>query len=246
LTNAIKFTENGGVHVWVGCEENSLVVRVSDSGIGISEAQLQQLFVPFRQADSSTTRRFGGTGLGLSISRRLAQLMGGDIVARSEPGRGSMFELHLPLQRADTGALASQAEGHWSATQRRLQGLRLLVAEDNPVNQIIIEAALSMEGAVVTVVNDGQQAVDRVRSDGGSGFDLVLMDLQMPVMDGYAATRHIRGFAPGLPVVGQTAHAMAEERDRCFAAGMVAHVAKPIDLELLVTTVEQHALRRRR
>jgi PAS domain S-box-containing protein len=241
LSNAIKFTERGSVELRAGREADDLVLRVSDTGVGIAEQQLPLLFMPFQQADSSTTRRFGGTGLGLSISRRLAQLMGGDIRVQSQLGQGSVFELRLPWREVDAALAVDPEARSWRATDNRLKGISVLVAEDNGVNQIVVEAALTMEGASVTIVSDGQQAIDRVAASGGLGIDLVLMDVQMPIMDGYAATRRIHELAPHLPVVGQTAHAMAEERERCLSAGMVAHVAKPLDLEQLVATVLQHA-----
>ncbi|HJV62215.1 MAG TPA: ATP-binding protein [Albitalea sp.] len=243
LTNAVKFTERGSVSVWAMVDGAQLVVRVSDTGIGISCEQLSHLFEPFRQADASTTRRFGGTGLGLSISRRLARLMGGDITVQSEPGRGSVFELRLPLQACTPAPREADAAARWSATERRLQGVRVLVAEDNEVNRIIIEAALTTEGASVTLAGDGREAVHCVATENGQPYDIVLMDIQMPVMDGYTATRRVHELDPALPVVGQTAHAMAGERSLCREAGMVAHLAKPIEIEQLVRTVQQHARR---
>ena len=243
LTNAIKFTVQGGIAVWAGQSQDMLVWRVTDSGIGIAAEQLPLLFEPFRQADTSTTRRYGGTGLGLAISRRLARLMGGEIViVQSSPGGGSVFELHLPLLPAEPMAVDSPTSAPWRATQRRLAGLHVLCAEDNPVNQVVLESALMLEGATVEMVDNGRQAVEHVQAD-PQAYALVLMDMQMPEMDGYEATRRIRALAPDLPVVGQTADAMAEERDRCLAAGMVAHVPKPTDLELLVATVLRHARR---
>ena len=241
LTNAIKFTDRGAVGIRVALEGGRVVVRVTDSGIGIREEDLAMLFEPFRQADPSITRRFGGSGLGLSISRRLAQLMGGDIHARSEFGRSTVFELSLPYQPATAPAAAEAGTERWNGARRRLAGLHVLLAEDNEVNQMIAVAALNLEGATVVIAHDGQQAVAHVDNGGAQAFHLVLMDLQMPVMDGYEATRRILGIEPALPVVGLTAHAMNEERERCVAAGMVAHLAKPIHLEQLIATVRQHA-----
>ena len=257
LANAIKFTERGTVSLWAGCESGAeLVMRISDTGPGMADDWLPQLFEPFRQADTSITRRHGGTGLGLSISRRLARLMGGDITVQTVLGQGSTFTVRLPWHPVPEGlasagpALAGQpaddegvAPRTWQPDGQRLRGLHILAAEDNAVNQVVLESALLLEGATVELVDNGQQAVDRVAASGGDAYALVLMDMQMPVLDGYEATRRILAIAPGLPVVGQTAEAMAEERDRCLAAGMVAHVAKPIDLELLVATVVRHARR---
>jgi PAS domain S-box-containing protein len=234
LSNAVKFTPQGGIRAWVGRDGGSLVFRVADTGIGMSEEQQAQLFEAFRQADSSTTRRYGGTGLGLAISRRLAELMGGRLSVRSVLGRGSEFELELPLRETRPPAPAPRPGS--AAGARPLAGLRLLVAEDNPVNQLVIEQFLRRAGAEVILVSDGAAAVDEVGAD-PDGFDAVLMDVQMPVMDGFEATRRIMALAPSLPVVGQTAHAMPEERARCLACGMVAHVAKPIEIERLVATL---------
>jgi PAS domain S-box-containing protein len=246
LSNAIKFTETGSVNVWVGVEPDAqhadacIVYRVTDSGIGIEPDHLKHLFDAFQQADTSTTRRFGGTGLGLAISRRLAELMGGVVQVRSEPGAGSVFELRLPLVPAADGAPELKPDVAWGDMPRRLQGVRVLVAEDNEVNQIVLERALEIEGAHTTLVGDGRQAVNRVLADGREAYDVVLMDIQMPEMDGYEATRRILELAPDLPVIGQTAHAMLDERRECLAAGMVDHIAKPIDFRLLVDMIVRH------
>jgi len=246
LSNAIKFTETGSVNVWVGVEAGAqgegaqMVYRVTDSGIGIAPAQLAHLFDAFQQADTSTTRRFGGTGLGLAISRRLAELMGGVVQVRSQPGVGSVFELRLPWLAAVGVAAEHKPDSVWGDTPRRLDGVRVLVAEDNDVNQIVLARALEIEGADATIVGDGRQAVNRVLADGRAAYDVVLMDIQMPEMDGYEATRRILELAPDLPVIGQTAHAMLDERRECLAAGMVDHIAKPIDFRLLVDMIVQH------
>jgi len=242
LSNAVKFTEQGGVQLTLSHAADSWAVAVSDTGIGLSAEQQAQLFQPFRQADASTTRRHGGTGLGLTISRHLARLMGGDISVRSTPGQGSCFTLQLPWRDAPADALPAPVVGRHlgGPPSHRLRGLRLLVAEDNPVNQLVIEHALGLEGAEVVVVADGQQAVDKVAQEGRGAFHLVLMDLQMPEMDGFQAARLIHARAPALPIVAQTAHAFAEERERCLAAGMVDHVSKPIDIDNLVAAVLRH------
>jgi len=240
LSNAIKFTPQGQVTLAAMREREQLVLRVGDTGIGMSPEQVGRLFQPFEQADSSTTRKFGGTGLGLAISRRLVELMGGAISVESRPGEGSRFEVRLPLLnpegRIDTRrplAVLRQSNGQG----RRLDGLSLLVAEDNEVNRLVLEAMLTPEGGRLTQVENGRLAVEAVERAGGRDFDLVLMDIQMPVMDGYEATRRLHALAPGLPVIGLTAHALAAERARCLAAGMVAHVAKPVELEDLVAAI---------
>ena len=236
LSNAVKFTEAGHVTLFAFCQNDMLVFRIVDTGIGMNEAQLSLLFNPFQQADGTTTRRFGGTGLGLAISKRILQLMRGDIHAESQPGIGSTFEFQLPYVQA--GAPITEPAGRLlverRGNERPLAGLTILVAEDDAINQMILEEMLSEDGARVVVVSNGQEAVERVSQEGAEAFDVVLMDLQMPVMDGFSSTRQILELAPGLPIIGQTAHAFKEERDKCFAAGMVGHIAKPIDREALV------------
>ncbi len=247
LTNAIKFTGQGqvAVRVWVDVGVGDLCLHVADTGLGMQQAQLERLFEPFQQADSSTTRRYGGTGLGLSISQRLAQLMGGVLQVQSTWGQGSTFMLRLPLRVASLAAANPASAGRWTGEEQRLRGLHILVAEDNPVNQVVLESALTMEGATVDLAENGQLALDRVLADAARTIDLVLMDLQMPVMGGLEAARLILARVPDMPVIGQTADALPDEKALCLAAGMVAHLAKPVDLELLVSTVLQQALRRR-
>jgi len=242
LSNAIKFTDAGSVALTAARHGDEIRISVRDTGIGMDAHQLAHLFTPFRQGDSSTTRRYGGTGLGLTISRQLAQLMGGDLRVQSAPGHGSTFLLTLPCHPCDHAPLPPAAAPTPGSAARRLAGLRVLVAEDNAVNQLVIQDMLALEGAHVTLAANGQLAVQAVARN-PAAFDLVLMDLQMPVMDGLDATRALAQVAPGLPVLGQTAHAMPEERAACLQAGMVATIAKPIDLEDLVATLHQHAPR---
>ena len=243
LSNAIKFTDHGEVSLAAGLEGEQLLFQVTDSGIGMSEGELAKVFAPFEQADNSTTRKFGGTGLGLTITRRIVELMGGTMVVHSQPGEGSCFEVRLPCVPAALLPLPEAPPPRPGAMSgdRRLAGLSLLVAEDNEVNSMVLEELLGEEGATVTLACNGQEAVDAVRRQGAAAFDVVLMDVQMPVMDGFDATRAIHELAPRLPVIGQTAHALDEERERCFAAGMVDHLAKPIDPERLVEVVSRHA-----
>jgi PAS domain S-box-containing protein len=238
LSNAVKFTRAGEVRLSAWREGAELVFCVADSGIGISPADLERLFRPFEQADSSTTRKYGGTGLGLAISRRLADLMGGRLVVTSTLGVGSRFELRLPLVATDRPVMPPKA-GQAGAGQR-LAGLRILVAEDNEVNRFVLEDFLRGEGAWVEMTENGCLAIEAAtRPD--AGFHVVLMDVQMPEMDGIEATRRLRQLAPELPVIGQTAHALKEEHDRCLAAGMAATLVKPIDIEQLVAVVLTHA-----
>ena len=243
LSNAVKFTEHGTVSLEAAREGDTLLLRVRDTGIGMSAEQVSRLFRPFEQADTSITRRFGGTGLGLSISKHILNLMGGELRVHSRVGEGSCFEVRLPLV-----ACVGEVEGADDTplpTGPRLAGLSILAAEDNEVNQMVLEELLSEEGVHLVLAANGREAVDLLVSRGRDAFDIVLMDIQMPVMDGFEATRHILALAPDLPVVGLTAHTMAEERDKCLAAGMVAHVAKPIDLDELVAVIRHHARAKR-
>ncbi len=255
--NAIKFTARGEVRLAVTRAGDTVVFRVSDTGIGMTPEQVGRLFTAFEQADNSTTRLYGGTGLGLAISRQLARLMGGDIEAGSTPGAGSVFTLRLPLTASAFAPASVRSEplsergqgsektggqnGGSNAGHKRLAGLRVLAAEDVAVNRLVLADLLEQEGAAVVFAENGREAVDRVTREGGAAFDLVLMDIQMPVMDGLEATRHLKTVAPDLPVIGLTAHALAEERGRCRDAGMVDHVTKPIEPEELVATMLHHA-----
>jgi len=238
LSNALKFTEKGGITLEVdrsGEVPGSLWVRfaVRDTGIGIDEGSRSRLFAEFVQADGSLSRRYGGTGLGLAICKRLVSRMGGQIGVDSQPGEGSRFWFTLPLAQAPAVALAAESE-----PLPVLAPLRILVAEDNPVNQKVARAMLAQGGHHVTLVGDGQAALEQAAS--GEIFDLILMDLQMPVMDGLAATRAIRAL-PGLrrqvPIVAMTANAFKEDEILCLAAGMDDYLAKPVSLANLTRQI---------
>jgi two-component system sensor histidine kinase/response regulator len=247
LSNALKFTPQGGqveLAVEAGHAPGRLAFAVRDTGIGISPEQLAALFQPFSQADATTTRRFGGTGLGLSISRQLARMMSGDVTVESWPGQGSVFRFELALPEAapqealEFGLLASSGAGQLAEATRRLKGRRVLLAEDNKVNQLLARKLLGKVGIEVTLAENGLQAVE-LACDGERRFDAVLMDIQMPELDGYQATRalHARLGTDCPPIIAMTAHAMSEEQDRCREAGMVAHLAKPIDVRALYQTL---------
>lgn len=239
LSNAIKFTEQGEVNFSVSQENGEMIFTVMDSGIGMSAEQLSQLFTPFHQLDDSTTRRYGGTGLGLVISQNFARLMHGDITVESVLGEGSTFSLRLPLAEATTDI--GDKVSHPESRDSHLTGMRILAVEDVEMNRVILEDLLEYEGAHVIFAEDGQQAIDRLEEHGVTSFDLVLMDIQMPVMDGYEATRRILEMAPGLPVIGVSAHALTDDRAKCLAAGMVEHVTKPIDPDTLIAAIQYHA-----
>ncbi len=248
--NAVKFTDSGFVRLAVRLDGEATAQRlplrfeVRDSGIGIEGEAQSRLFRDFEQADSSTTRRYGGTGLGLAICRRLAELMGGQVGVNSALGRGSTFWFSLAVEPAAeppaAAAPALAARPH-SARERltelaRQAPRRLLLAEDNPVNQEVAVALIGSAGLAVDVAADGQQAVDMVQA---GDYALVLMDVQMPVMDGLDATRAIRRLPQGaeLPILAMTANAFDEERQRCLDAGMDDHVAKPVVAEQLFATL---------
>ena len=231
VTNALKFTERGRVGIEASVLTDGRVrLTVHDTGLGIEDDTLAQLFVPFSQADQSITRRYGGTGLGLSICRELAHLMKGSVGVESVLGRGSTFWVDLPLPRADAVSAAPDTEAE---DLEQLQGANVLLAEDNPVNMMIGVAMLEQWGVQVTQAVDGAQAVHAVTTACAQGrpFDLVLMDVQMPQMSGYEATRVLRGRAETatLPIIAFTAAALVSEREEALAAGMNDFLTKPID-----------------
>jgi CheY-like chemotaxis protein len=239
--NAVKFTEHGAVTIEVAhrhLEDDriELGVAVRDTGPGIAPDVLPTLFERFMQADSGITRRYGGSGLGLAISRDLVNLMGGRISVETEVGKGSTFRVSLPLELAHSAGLV-MADSQLDPGFDMVKGLHILVAEDNEVNQIVISALLTQLGHTCDVASDGFEAVARVKS---GTYDLVLMDIQMPNLDGMAATRQIRaisGAVGGIPIVALTANAMVQEREAYLAAGMEGHVSKPIDVNELVRVI---------
>jgi signal transduction histidine kinase/CheY-like chemotaxis protein len=256
LGNAIKFTETGYVTMTVACdspgEHATVRVTITDSGIGMDGDTLARLFQPFEQADGSTTRKFGGSGLGLAISQRLARLLGGDVVGQSTPGVGSTFTVTFDAGHVRDGELltgmneaslveartASSLVGSAAATAAPLSGLRVLLAEDGVDNQAIITHYLKRAGADVTVAENGKIAVDRAL---GGAYAIVLMDMQMPEMDGYTAAAELRRQGYGVPILALTANAMREDREKCIAAGCTDYLPKPIDRALLIRTVARLA-----
>ncbi len=249
LSNAVKFTVQGQVTLRVAStpprvddERHWLVFSVVDTGIGMSAEQQARLFQPFTQADESTTRRFGGTGLGLVIARRLTELMGGRMSVHSVPGQGSTFAVELPF-----GVVAPQqiptSTGMPNATdvpRRLLEGLAVLLVEDNAINAMVATRTLAKQGAVVHHVENGQLALDYLRAH-ASAMDAVLMDIQMPVMDGLTATRLIRNELGlrQLPIIAMTANVMEADQQASMEAGMDAHVGKPFDAAHLAATLCQ-------
>ncbi len=256
VSNAIKFSRSGGrVVVRVAARplgrdwQPELLVDVEDEGIGIAPEQLSLLFTPFQQADTSTTRRFGGTGLGLSITRRLVEAMNGTITVVSEPGRGSRFSVSLPLAPSwtDSRWLAAEEldrlaiDPTWSdlgstASPRMLAG-RVLLAEDSPDNRSVLVYHLSRVGLKAVIAEDGRAAVEAALR---RPFDLILMDMQMPELDGYSATAALREAGYQGPIVALTAHAMQADRDKCLAVGCTDYLTKPIDPPLFVETIARY------
>ncbi|MFA6186247.1 MAG: ATP-binding protein [Phycisphaerae bacterium] len=249
IGNAIKFTEKGYVKLNVLCqlESGKDVIRfdVEDSGIGVASDKLERIFEPFAQAEVSTTRVYGGTGLGLAITRNLAEMLGGNITVKSVKGKGSVFSLSIPIgtenwQAAGTTVSDDKKESHQSLTQDlaniKLSG-RVLVAEDSPTNQTLIELLLRRMGIESVVVENGLLAVEKAE-DGG--FDLILMDIQMPVMNGFEATRQLRRNGVKIPIVALTACAMKGDDKKCFAAGCSDYLAKPVDRKKLAQTLAKY------
>ncbi|MFZ4622801.1 MAG: PAS domain S-box protein, partial [Rhodoferax sp.] len=234
LSNAIKFTGSGQVTVDASREGDVTQFKITDTGIGMNAEQMSRLFQPFEQADTSTTRTYGGTGLGLYISMDLARLMGGHISVKSQLGYGSTFLLHLNLPAV---AAPDHPAGLADTTGSGLAGVRVLAADDIEVNRLVLADLLLHEGAQVVFAENGEQVLERLHRAGARAFDVVLMDVQMPVMDGFDATRKIQLIAPKLPVIGLTAYALTEEREKCLAAGMVEVVTKPINIKILVDTI---------
>ena len=238
VSNAIKFTDRGkvGLEVAVDVRDRDrlqLHFVVRDTGIGIPPDKQEMIFGAFSQADGSTVRRFGGTGLGLTISLRLVKIMGGQLWVKSHVGRGSRFHFTTQVRTESDAVLVDCAQGAVLSSCHPLpegeRPLRILVAEDNAINQLLAARLIEKRGHVVTVVNNGREALTALEK---GSFDVVLMDVQMPEMDGFEATAEIRNKETGtgehLPIIAMTAHSMSGDRERCLAAGMDSYVSKPI------------------
>jgi CheY-like chemotaxis protein len=251
VSNAVKFTEHGSVDVRVagGVMQRGpfqLQITVQDSGMGIPADKLLYIFDKFTQADGSITRRFGGTGLGLAITRSLAELHGGEVQVQSELGRGTTFIVTL---KCETDAAVGGSQQTSAAIPQTMLGAsgkpaRILVVEDNVVNQKVVTAVLRKRGFSIELANDGQEALDKLEQS--PAFDLVLMDVQMPVLDGLEATRLIRKDPrwDGLPIIAMTAHAMNGDKERCLEAGMNGYISKPVHPAHLLSTVDEFLLQK--
>lgn len=242
LSNAVKFTSTGEVALTVsgtadGHGAVTLRFEVSDTGMGIADDVQARLFAPFTQADASTTREFGGTGLGLAISKQLAELMGGQIGVHGNAKGGATFWVNIPFGAVAGHLAESQSPPVPSATPDRTQPWRLLLAEDNPINQVVALGLLGKLGyRDVVIANNGQEAIDRFA---GGGVDAILMDCQMPVVDGYTATVRLRSGGCTVPILAMTANAVAGDRERCLASGMDDYMSKPISREILEATLDR-------
>jgi CheY-like chemotaxis protein len=233
LGNAIKFTDQGHIQVDVALREQTaagviLSFTVKDSGIGIPEASLPNIFDSFAQGSRETSRLYGGTGLGLTICKQLLQLQGGDISVTSTIGKGASFEFHLPYGISDTSANDRSTAETTQDYSKLLAGKRFLVAEDNEINQKLIDYVLRKAGGTVEMFNNGADAIRHLQQD--RVFDLIIMDIQMPEMDGYATTRYIRNdLKLQTPIIAMTATAMKGEQLQCLESGMNEYMTKPFE-----------------
>ena len=247
INNAIKFTESGHVYVRVSREEreDDSFVRfdVEDTGIGIPPDKQSPIFESFSQVDNSTARKYGGTGLGLAITKRLAEMLGGEVLLQSELGKGSVFSLIIPAgvdaesaASLEEGSISAQGQSHHEFDSQKFSG-RVLIAEDSPSSQKLIKLLLERMGPECVGVEDGHQAVERAQAE---AFDLILMDIQMPEMNGYEATRALREKHICTPIIALTAHAMAGDKQKCREAGCDGYIAKPICLEELGEVIAKY------
>ncbi len=252
LSNAIKFTERGFVGLCIKSTRDSgkisVTIDVKDSGIGMSEEQIENLFQEFTQADVSTSRKYGGTGLGLAISKNITELMGGKISVSSHQGEGSIFSVEISFDIAKAEDMENEVK-RFDVSDKELSSLkkmRVLLVEDNQINQKLAMALLSDKGVLVEIAENGQEAIDKLSKVDVDYFDVVLMDLQMPIMDGYEATKRIRMGSryDNLPIVAMTAHVMSEEVHKCKEIGMQNYIGKPVEPELLYSILAHYSKKR--
>ena len=251
LSNATKFTPVGGSislavsSIHETCDTNVLIFTVTDTGIGITEEQQERLFASFQQADNSTSRHYGGTGLGLALSKRIVEMMGGYISVSSVVGEGSSFYFSVEFSKADGANFAEDQEEKTveAMTDGEFNGVKVLLAEDVDINREIVMTIMEPSGIDFTVAENGKVALEIFEND-SEKFDLILMDIQMPLMDGYIATRSIRSLdtpkAKTIPIIAMTANVFQEDIDNCLDAGMNAHVGKPLNISELVAVMREH------
>ncbi len=248
IGNAIKFTEQGEVNVLLIGEKASdnqskIIFKIQDSGIGISEEQAQKLFKPFVQADNSVTRRFGGTGLGLALSKKISQLLGGDLILeKSSLGKGSTFVVTINAPHAESQVIAVSKptflDSDAANNKMSLEGVKLLIVEDSPDNQALMEIILKRKGALIEFANNGVEGLKKALA---KKYDVVLMDIQMPVQDGYVTVEKLRASNYRGPIIALTAHAMAEEREKCIRIGCDDFLSKPIDQQQLIEKIYRYS-----
>jgi CheY-like chemotaxis protein len=252
IGNGLKFTEAGGVKVHLSLEKNKsfeekrILFEVIDTGIGIEEDKQETIFEAFTQADTSHSRRFGGTGLGLPISKRFVKLMQGDLRLESQKGVGARFWFSIPLiEVCPLGENEQLSPSNSLDNGRELNGTRILLAEDNPINTSLAVSLLEMAGFEVNAVTNGKEAVTAFQNE---KYDCVLMDVQMPDLDGYEAVRLIRQYESGqgghVPIIAMTACAMEGDREKCLQAGMDDYLAKPIDRNILFELISCYLARK--
>ncbi len=245
IGNAVKFTQAGQIEVNISvehhhAEDNQILIRVRDTGTGLNPDQQKRIFAPFTQGDDSTTRKFGGTGLGLVLSRRLAQALGGSVILESsKAGVGSVFCISISLN--DGLAIIApivlpfpEKKVIPAKPTPKLQGLKILVVDDSPDNQVLFYHLFSARGALIEVASNGREGVDKALA---GNFDVIIMDIQMPVLDGYGATKELRSSGYTKPIIALTAYAMKEEKERCVAMGCSAHLSKPINIPIAIETI---------
>lgn len=238
-SNALKFTSKGGVEIFISSEKLTsqkiaLNVSVKDTGIGIAPDKLDQIFESYAQSKAEDARKYGGTGLGLAIVKQLVELQNGTVRVSSTIGKGSVFSFTIPYEVGDTSSVVKETIAQ-KPIIHSLNGLHILVAEDNLINQKVVRNTLARQGAIITIVNNGQEAIQLMKQ---GGFDIILMDLQMPEVDGYKATRYIRQVMKSdIPIVAMTADALKGEEEKCYEAGMSAYISKPFEPEVLYTLI---------
>jgi len=229
----VKFTPTGEIGFSASQEDKWLVFRISDTGIGMHPEHLERLFHPFEQANGGTNRLFGGLGLGLALSYYLVQRLGGTLKAESTIGKGSTFELRLPLILPPQKPVTKAGPGD----TQRLDGLRILAVDDYELNRLLLQEILSREGARVTLAESGSQAFKCLEQEGVEAFDIILTDIFMPGLDGYETARMIRKLAPELPIIGLVSENLPHEEERCTAAGIGDFMVKPLLPDILVERI---------